>query len=170
MNKFKHYGKDVWRQALFETNWVEELKKSGLEYTALPDLEHEVYKYINDGNERYALVYYPDIPEEDLQEVYIIEKIPDDLSWDNVIEDYRQQSRGHDPMKLPTRARLLYDEADRIAYEWEKEDPDFAKNFWHRPTGYIDPKRFKSALTLLGTSIEELKKMDHSDTPEIDEL
>ena len=73
MNKFKHYGKDVWRQALFETNWVEELKKSGLEYTALPDLEHEVYKYINDGNERYALVYYPDIPEEDLQEVYIID-------------------------------------------------------------------------------------------------
>lgn len=34
----------------------------------------------------------------------------------------------------------------------------------------IDPKRFKSALTLLGTSIEELKEMDHSDTPEIDEL
>ena len=86
------------------------------------DIEHEVYKYTKDGNERYALVYYPDIPEDALQEVYIIEKIPDDLSWDNIIEDYRQQSRGYEPMKLPTRARLLYDEADHRAYEWERED------------------------------------------------
>lgn len=53
---------------------------------------------------------------------------------------------------------------------WKKKITIFAKNFWHRPTGYIDPKRFKSALTLLGTSIEELREMDHSDTPEIDEL
>ena len=52
---------------------------------------------------------------------------------------------------------------------WKKKIPNFAK-IWHRPTGYIDPKRFKSALTLLGTSIEELREMDHSDTPEIDEL
>jgi hypothetical protein len=171
MNKFKHYGKDVWRQASSIRNWVKELKESGLEYTALPDLEHEVYKYIKDGNERYALVYYPDVPEEALQEVYIIEKIPDDLSWDNIIEDYRQQSRGYDPMKLPTRARLLYDEAFHRAYEWEKEDnPDFAKNFWHRPAGYVDPEQFKLAIMSLGTSIEELREMDHSDTPEIDEL
>ena len=126
MNEFKHYKKSVWVQTLTDTNWVHELKKSGLEYTALPDLEHEV--------------------------------------------DYRQQSRGYNPMKLPTKARLLYDEADHIAYELEKEDPDFAKNFWHRPTGYVDPKRFKTALTLLGTSIEELREMEHSDTPEIDEL
>lgn len=170
MNKFKHYGKDVWVQTFTETNWIEGLKKNGLEYVALPDLEHEVYKYVKNGKERYALINYPDVPEEALQEVYIIEKIPDDLSWDNIIEDHRQQSRGYEPMKLPTRARLLYDKADHIAYELEKEDSDFAKNFWHRPTGYIDSKRFKSALTLLGTSIEELKEMDHSDTPEIDEL
>lgn len=121
MNKFKHYGKDVWVQTFTETNWVDGLKKNGLEYVALPDLEHEVYKYVKNGKERYALIHYPDVPEEALQEVYIIEKIPDDLSWDNIIEDYRQQSRGYEPMKLPTRARLLYDKADHIAYELELE-------------------------------------------------
>lgn len=171
MNKFKHYGKDVWRQAFTEKTWVEELKKSGLEYTALPDIEHEIYKYIKDGNERYALVYYPDIPEDALQEVYIIEKIPDDLSWDNIIEDYRQQSRGYEPMKLPTRARLLYDEADHRAYEWEKEEnPERFTDWRNLQAGHSDPKQFRLALMSLGTSIEELKEMDHSDTPEIDEL
>ena len=49
MKEFKHYGKEVWRQVLSETNWVEELKKSGLEYVALPDIEHEIYKYVKDG-------------------------------------------------------------------------------------------------------------------------
>lgn len=87
MNKFKHYGKDVWVQTFTEINWVDGLKKNGLEYVALPDLEHEVYKYVKNGKERYALIHYPDVPEEALQEVYIIEKIPDDLSWDNIIED-----------------------------------------------------------------------------------
>lgn len=38
MNKFKHYGKDVWVQTFTETNWVDGLKKNGLEYVALPDL------------------------------------------------------------------------------------------------------------------------------------
>lgn len=28
MKEFKHYGKEVWRQVLSETNWVEELKKA----------------------------------------------------------------------------------------------------------------------------------------------
>lgn len=171
MIKFKHYEKDVWVQTFTDTNWIEELKKSGIEWTALPYLDHEVYKYIKDGKERYALIYYPDVPEEALQEVYIIEKIPDDLSWDNIIEDYRWQRNGENPMKLPTRARLLYDEAFHRAYEWEKEnDENFAKNLWHRPSGYVDPKEFKLALMSLGTSIEELKKMEHEDTPEIDEL
>ena len=56
MNKFKHYGKDVWVQTFTETNWIEGLKKNGLEYVALPDLEHEVYKYVKNGKERYALI------------------------------------------------------------------------------------------------------------------
>ena len=34
----------------------------------------------------------------------------------------------------------------------------------------IDPKQFRLALMSLGTSLEELKEMDHEDTPEIDEL
>ena len=171
MEKIKHYGRDVWVQTFTEKNWVAELKKSGLEWTVLPYLEHEVYKYIKDGKERYALIYYPDVPDEALQEVYIIEKIPDDLSWDNIIEDYRWQRRGEEPMKLPSRARLLYDEAVHRAYEWEKENnKDFAKSFWRRSAGYVDPKEFRLALMSLGTNIDELKEMDHSDTPEIDEL
>lgn len=28
MNKFKHYGKDVWVQIFTETNWVDGLKKT----------------------------------------------------------------------------------------------------------------------------------------------
>ena len=143
MKEFKHYGKEVWRQVLSETNWVEELKKSGLEYVALPDIEHEIYKYVKDGKERYALIHYPDVPEEYWQEVYIIEKIPDDLNWDNIVKDYR----------------------------WEKEEnPERFTDWRNLQAGHIDPKQFRLALMSLGTSLEELKEMDHEDTPEIDEL
>ena len=111
------------------------------------------------------------VPEEYWQEVYIIEKIPDDLNWDNIVKDYRWQSRGDEPMKLPTRARLLYDEADHRAYEWEKEEnPERFTDWRNLQAGHIDPKQFRLALMSLGTSLEELKEMDHEDTPEIDEL
>lgn len=171
MKKFKHYGKDVWVQTFTETNWIDGLKKNGFEYVALPDIEHEIYKYVKDGKERYALIHYPDVPEEYWQEIYIIEKIPDDLNWDNIVKDYRWQSRGDEPMKLPTRARLLYDEADHRAYEWEKEEnPERFTDWRNLQAGHIDPKQFRLALMSLGTSLEELKEMDHEDTPEIDEL
>lgn len=37
MNKFKHYGKDVWVQTFTETNWVEELRE--MDHSDTPEID-----------------------------------------------------------------------------------------------------------------------------------
>ena len=52
----------------------------------------------------------------------------------------------------------------------KEENPERFTDWRNLQAGHIDPKQFRLALMSLGTSLEELKEMDHEDTPEIDEL
>ncbi len=165
-NKFKHYGVDSLYQTLRHP-FEEDLKKNNINYVFLP-LTEKVIKYNVEKKVRYAYITYPNVhPEEGyIENVYITEAIPDDMNWEKLKEDYELQRQGKQPMKIPTRTRILYDKAIEMANDERETNPQDFLN-WLEPPSKAD---IDVALMHLGSSLEELRGSDHHDVPEIDKL
>lgn len=164
MMECTHYGERVLVQTL-EHRFEQDLKKANIDYIVLPLLDHEVYKYNVDGKTRYALVVSCGNFEQDCWEIYIVANIPDDLDWDKLVADCKEQQRGHKPMKLSTRAKILYDKALEMAYE-AGNPGDPMDYFMYEPT----KEEINLALITLGSSIKKLLAEDHYDVPMLDEI
>lgn len=159
MKKFFHYGTEIIFQC--DKSFESSLKREGIAYTALPYLEDIVFRYTADGIKKYAYVVPASMDEEYTEHVFLTTEIPEDLSWKNIAIDFRQQQRGETPMELPTRAYTIYREARRLV---------LARTPW---TFELNPKPDTREMTYtfinLGTTIQELKEMDHNDCLELDE-
>lgn len=162
--EYTHYGERVLVQVL-EHRFEQDLRKANIEYIVLPLLDHEVFKYNVEGNTRYALVVSCGNFEQDCWEIYIVEHIPDDMDWNKLVDDCKRQRDGHESIKLPTRAKILYDKALEMAFEaGSPEDPmDY---FMHEPT----KEEINLALITLGSSVKKLLAEDHHDVPMLDEI
>lgn len=159
MENFKHYGVEVVAQSIdieFNDGFESTLKKNGVEYHYLPLVEDRVIKYSKDGETRYAFLYYPRIPDEMLEYSFITKEVPDDMNWKNLYEDYKKQSRGEEPMKLPTRAKVLCQKAE----ERLSGNKEFAFENFYRETSESE---FNMSLIHLESSLEEIRGMDHHD-------
>ena len=165
--KFKHYGVDSLYQVINQP-FEEELKKQGIKYIELPLLKEKVLKYTYECKTKYAYIVHPNIPLDEgyVEEVYITERIPDDMSWNNLAKDFELQRDENKEMSLPTRARILWDEAENIVCKNRNVE---SNNFqeWITP---VIKKEINDTLISLGSSLEELKNSEHHDVPEIDEL
>ncbi len=164
---FKHYGVDSLYQTISHP-FEDDLKKQGIKYIELPLLKEKVLKYTYEDKTKYAYIIYPNAPleEEYVEEVYITERIPDDMSWKNLAKDLELQKDGNKEMSLPTRARILYDEAESIVSKNRKAESNSFQEWIKSAT----KKEINDILISLGSSLEELKNADHHDVPEIDEL
>lgn len=164
MKVYTHYGVEVVFQCLYGKSFKEILDSAEKNYTELPLLDKTIYKYSNDGKTQYAYIICPNVPEEYVEEVYITTQVPDDMNWDKLVKDINDQAGGKDPMQMPTRARILYDKAVKMACENPLDQPESFID-WSQPK----EKDVELALVSLGYTKEELKKMQHYDVPELDE-
>lgn len=164
---FKHYGVDSLYQTINHP-FEDELKKQGIEHIELPLLKEKVLKYTYEGKTKYAYIVHPNVhPEEEyIEEVYITERIPDDMSWKNLAKDLELQKDGNKEMALPTKARILYDEAESIVNKNRNAESNSFQEWIKSAT----KKEINDILISLGSSLEELKNADHHDVPEINEL
>ncbi len=159
MKKFEHYGVEVMAQSIdieFNDGFEATLKKNGVEYHYLPLVEDRVIKYSKDGETRYAFLYYPRIPDEMLEYSFVTKEVPDDMNWKNIYADYKNQIHGEEPMKLPTRAKVLCQKAE----EHLNENKEFTFGNFCRD---MSESEFNMSLIHLGSSLEEIKEMDHHD-------
>lgn len=165
--KFTHYGVDSLYQTINHP-FENDLKKQGIKYIELPLLKEKVLKYTYEGKVKYAYIVYPNThPEEGyIEEVYITERIPDDMNWNNLVKDLELQRDENKEMSLPTKARILWDEAENIVSKIKNAE---SNNFqeWIKS---VTKKEMNDALISLGSSLEELENSDYHDVPEIDEL
>lgn len=166
--KIKHYGEEVIVQELLH-NYEYELEKNGIKYTYLPIVEHRVIKYTYNNQTKYALKEVVTAPDEYIERIYITKKIPEDMSWENLMRDYKNQSwRKEKPMQIKTLARVLYDKACDIVYDIDKKERELN---WLNFINYKpDPEYIEAALINLYGSPDMLIKTEHHDTPELDEL
>lgn len=164
---FKHYGVNSLYQTINHP-FEDELKKQGIEHIELPLLKEKVLKYTYESKTKYAYIVYPNVPldEGHVEEVYITERIPDDMSWNNLAKDFELQKDGNKEMILPTKARILYDEAENIVCKNRNAESNNFQEWIKTAT----KREMNNALISLGSSLEELKNSEHHDVPEIDEL
>lgn len=153
MKKFLHYGEEVVFQYVEPYRFFESAKENQIELEELPILEYRVFRYYKDGKEKFACM----IPE--AEEVYTTEKIPVDLSWENLVRDCRNQKRGEAPARLKTKACLLCEKAIRFAEKIDKEKHE--DDAWYLPE--VKPELFRIGLIKYGFTLEELKEMDCRD-------
>ena len=125
MRQFEHYGVPVMYQYLENRSFKNELKKKGITYTELPLLDYTVLKYEFENNTRYALVISDFVIDVYYEDVYITERIPDDMSWDNIVTDVSRQKSGKPPMKMKTKKDLVYEKARDLAGKWKEKQPDY---------------------------------------------
>lgn len=157
--KFEHYGVSV-THCLIAGEFEDELKEKGIQYTALPLVGDNVLKYEWKGQIKYAYITEANAADEAMENVYVTTKIPEDMNWSNIELDYMGQKANEAPMLLPSRARVLYDTAKKMAQE--KETPSSFSE-WMSP---VSKKELKLALNALGVTIDDLKVMDHYDVSE----
>ncbi len=165
---FYHYGIKVYVR-LSENGIYSDLKEAGIDYIALPLIDNKVVKFNLNGKKVYAYCVMTDIDEKSYERIYITEEIPEDMNWKNIEEDYTNQLHGEECMRLKTRARVLFDEAKSMAYNYVKKQI-LRKNpeeMWKFPL--VKKKDIEYPLIVLGTSWNELLDEDHHDTPELDE-
>lgn len=167
-SRLTHYGVAVLVQSL-DSSFEDDLEKAGIDYVLLPVAEHKIYKYTTQGQTRYALVTFPNVPEEYREEVYITSQIPDDMDWDKLVEDCRNQANGEEPAQLPTHARVMYDRAVALVENEHRENGKMA-DFLSWLTWKPQAKDINFALISFGSSIIELLQEDHHDLPELDDL
>lgn len=153
MEKFLHYGEEVVFQYVEPYRFFESAKENQIELEELPILEYRVFRYHVDGKEKFACM----IPEAEV--VYTTEKIPVDLSWENLVKDCRNQKCGEAPAQLKTKASLLCEKAIRFAEKIDKEKHE--DDAWYLPE--VKPELFRIGLIKYGFTLEELKEMDCHD-------
>ena len=157
MGMFKHYGVNVTveRYKSFEA----ELKNNGIEYVALPYLYDIVFRFMYNGHKKYAyIVPTSDDGDEYVENVYITDEIPEDLSWENIAKDSTSE-----PMELPTRAYVIYHAAK---HEVMQNRPKTFENLFNPKP---DKREMSYEVLRYNTTIKELREMDHHDCPELDE-
>lgn len=153
MNKYTHYGEEVIVQSVDIFRFFESAKENGINLEELPILEYRVFRYQKDGKEKFALI----LPE--AEEMYTTEKIPVDLSWENLIDDCRSQERGDAPAELMTKAKLICDKAVKFAEKIDKEKHE--DDLFYIPE--VSPRMFRLGLIDLGFSFDDLREMNHHD-------
>lgn len=156
MERFLHYGKEVMFQE-GENSFRETLKRKGIKYTELPILIPEiknsyVLKYEFEGKEKFAYI----VPARETEKIYTMEQIPDDCNFYKIAIDVMRQSKGEEPMKMPTRAKMITD----IAIQNTDKNNDPFECFEE------DYKAVYNELIRLGCPIWEIEKMDHYDIAE----
>ena len=160
--RFFHYGVEVLYQTI-EHSFEEDLKSQNIAYTILPILEHRIVKYSIENKTRYALIRTLNVPEEYIEEIFITERMPDDMNWNRLMEDCRNQIHKENPMEMETFARVMWDKARNMVYENASKRLDYL-------TWNPDKKDYEAAIIILGSTIGELLEMDHHDVPELEEL
>lgn len=125
MRRFEHYGIPVIYQCLKDHSFKEELKKKGVTYIELPLLDYTVLKYEFENNTRYALVVPCFAIDTYYEDVYITERIPDDMSWENLAQDVSGQKSGKPPMKMRTKKDVVYEKARDLAGKWKERQSDY---------------------------------------------
>lgn len=158
---YKHYGKDVVFQQLQDMRFINALKENHVEYKELPILDYRVLLYSKDMENKYAVIVPVNAVETYLENVYITTEIPQDMSWENLIEDINNQRNGEKPMELKTKAKLLCEKAEKLVLENQTNE-----DYFNSLDTEIDPGLFRMALTTLGYTIEDVLEMDHHDIDE----
>lgn len=162
MFKFKHYGVEVVYQECEPGEFEEQLRKQKIKYKHLPILDKKIIKYKKDGEDKYAYFAHSTT----CDRIFVTTEIPEDMRWENIDLDYRMQSEGGKPMPLVTRARLLYDKAIDLAAGIELQKREL---FEVTMPPHVSDTNLNMALISLGSSLAEIRGMDHHDVPELDE-
>lgn len=162
LKKYTHYGIEVIYQVIDtfkNSNFRQALKENGIEWVDLPILEPDVLTYIKDGVRRYACI--EECPE-DTEAVYITESIPLDMDWKKLIDDCNHQGRGKEPMQMKTKAKVICEKAEEMAYKSAIENCAEKDPFMMAMTEY-NSEDLKCAFIALGYSREDILNMDHCD-------
>lgn len=162
MKTLEHYGKVVFYEQ-FDTSYTEVLKKNNITYVELPILSHKVIAYSKNSTTYFAVIEYGNSPDTYLENVYVTREIPLDMSWQNLVNDVRNQLHGEKPAKMKTKAKLLCEKAEELTLEG---NVDYEKNFFEQFDRPLSSKQFRLALSSLGYSIEDLLEMEHYDVDE----
>lgn len=165
---YYHYGVRVFVR-LSENGIYSDLKAAGIDYTTLPLVDDKVVRFYLNGKKVYAYCVWVDIDEEPYEEIFTTEEIPEDMNWKNIKEDYTGQLHGEEAMRLRTRARVLFDKAKSMAYDYAKKNAlnETPKRMWD--SNFVTKKDINYALLGLGTNWDELLAEDYHDVPELDE-
>lgn len=153
MRQFEHYGVPVIYQCLKDRSFKEELKGKEIEYTELPLLDHVVLKYEFENNTRYALVISDFVIDVYYEDVYITERIPDDMSWDNIVTDVSRQKSGEPPMKMKTKKQVVYEKARELAAKWKERQPDY--DMWRDALEPPTDEEIEYAVHMMGYDFSE---------------
>ena len=153
MRQFEHYGVPVMYQYLENRSFKNELKKKGITYTELPLLDYTVLKYEFENNTRYALVISDFVIDVYYEDVYITERIPDDMSWDNIVTDVSRQKSGKPPMKMKTKKQVVYEKARELVIKLKEKQPgyDIWRDFHDSPTD----EEIENAVHMMGYDFTE---------------
>ena len=155
--KYVHYGIEVVYQQLMNCSFRDELKKSGIKYTDLPLLENDVLVYTLDGKTKYACITCRPGIECSIENVYLTDTVPLDMSWSNLILDCEQQRKGEQPMLPKTKAKVICDKALEIAENHMSTNADSIDVL------EVTPQEFRLAVIHMGYDPQELLEMDHWD-------
>lgn len=132
MKEFLHNGQKVIYQEVRNESFLDLLNKSGITPEEVPDenLRYRVFKYINDGQERYACVLVANAPDEYIEKVYITFKFPED-SFNDLMMDVTGQLEGREPKKMKTRLEIALEQAEIKATKWIADKyPDKIGSEW----------------------------------------
>lgn len=155
MKKYTHYGVEVVCQQLIDTNFKSKMKKEGVKCTELPILKNEVLVCEKDGVVKYACIIRENAPDTCIENVYITTSIPLDMSWEKLVLDCQAQQSGAAPMQIKTKAKLICEEAEKMAMNQEEG------NWFNVPE--LNSRDFTTALAAMGYDIDDIMDMDHHD-------
>lgn len=126
--EFSHYGINIKVVYLHDGNFEKQLNDEGICYTFLPLIKEKVIKFKKDGIKYYAYCVPIEMDEDPYEEIFLTTEIPDDMNWQRIREDFFSQLDNNDPMLIKTRARVLYDEAKKIAKNFASKK--YSENFF----------------------------------------
>ena len=153
MKQFEHYGVPVTYQCLENRSFKEELEKRGIKYIELPLLDYTVLKYEFENNTRYALVVSSFFIDTYYDDVYITERIPDDMNWENMATDVSGQKSGKPPMKMKTKKDVVYEKARDLAGKWMEKQPGY--DMWRDALEPPADEEIEYAVHMMGYDFSE---------------
>lgn len=158
MKKYLHYNEEVIYQQLADTSFKDELKKNDIDYMELPILDSDVITYIKDGKRKYACIVVNNTAETYIENVYLTDQIPLDMSWENLVLDCKGQRNGEPLMEMETKAKVICKKAEEMVLAETKCE------FYEIPE--VSPEMFRLALISLGYTIDDICGMKHHDINE----